>query len=38
MGQEIEAARFTPDDFVEYAAHLREETALLGECGTLYSR
>ncbi len=31
MGQEIEAARFTPDDFVEYAARLREETALLGE-------
>ena len=31
MGQEIEAARFTPDDFVEYAAHLREETALLSE-------
>jgi hypothetical protein len=31
MGQEIEAARFTPDDFVEYAAQLREETALLGE-------
>ena len=31
MGQEIEAALFTPDDFVEYAEHLREETALLGE-------
>jgi hypothetical protein len=31
MGQEIEAALFTPDDFVEYAEHLRKETALLGE-------
>ena len=31
MGQEIEAALFTPDDFVEYAEHLRAETALLGE-------
>jgi gamma-glutamyl:cysteine ligase YbdK (ATP-grasp superfamily) len=31
MGQEIEAARFTPDDFVEYAEHLRAETVLLGE-------
>jgi gamma-glutamyl:cysteine ligase YbdK (ATP-grasp superfamily) len=31
MGQEIEAARFTPDDFVEYAERLRAETALLGE-------
>jgi hypothetical protein len=31
MGQEIEASRFTPDDFVEYAQRLRDETALLGE-------
>jgi len=31
MGQEIEAARFTPDDFVEYAERLRTETALLGK-------
>jgi len=31
MGQEIEATRFTPDDFVEYAQRLRDETALLGE-------
>jgi hypothetical protein len=31
MGQEIEAARFTPDNFVEYANRLREETALLGD-------
>jgi len=31
MGQEIEAARFTPDDFVAYADRLRVETALLGE-------
>ena len=31
MGQEIEAVLFTPEDFVEYAEHLREETALLGE-------
>ena len=31
MGQEIEAALFTPDDFVEYAEQLRKETALLGE-------
>jgi gamma-glutamyl:cysteine ligase YbdK (ATP-grasp superfamily) len=29
MGQEIEAARFTPDDFVEYADRLRNETVLL---------
>ena len=31
MGQEIEAARFTPDDFVAYAERLHAETALLGE-------
>ena len=31
MGQEIEAALFTPDDFVEHAEQLRKETALLGE-------
>jgi gamma-glutamyl:cysteine ligase YbdK (ATP-grasp superfamily) len=31
MGQEIEAARFTPEDFVEYADRLRAETVLLGE-------
>jgi len=31
MGQEIEAARFTPEDFVEYAERLRAETALLSE-------
>ena len=31
MGQEIEAAQFTPDDFVEYAERLRAETVLLGE-------
>lgn len=31
MGQEIEAARFTPDDFVGYAERLRAETALLGK-------
>ncbi len=31
MGQEIEAARFTPNDFVEYAERLHTETALLGE-------
>ncbi len=31
MGQEIEAARFTPDDFVEFAERLRAETVLLGE-------
>ena len=29
MGQEIEAARFTPNDFVEYADSLRRETGLL---------
>ena len=31
MGQEIEETRFTPQDFVDYAERLREETALLGE-------
>jgi hypothetical protein len=31
MGQEIEAARFTADDFVAYAERLREETELLGK-------
>jgi len=31
MGQEIEATRFTPDDFVGYAQRLGAETALLGE-------
>ena len=31
MGQEIEAVRFTPNDFVEYADRLRAETVLLGE-------
>jgi gamma-glutamyl:cysteine ligase YbdK (ATP-grasp superfamily) len=31
MGQEIEAARFRPDDFVAYAERLHAETALLGE-------
>lgn len=31
MGQEIEATRFTPQDFVDYAERLRAETALLGE-------
>ncbi|MEN8107291.1 MAG: glutamate--cysteine ligase [Pseudomonadota bacterium] len=30
MGQEIEASRFTPEDFVEYAECLRKETELLG--------
>lgn len=31
MGQEIEAVRFTPENFVEYAERLREETLLLAE-------
>ena len=31
MGQEIEAVRFTPNDFVKYADRLRAETVLLGE-------
>ncbi|MGB5605735.1 MAG: glutamate--cysteine ligase [Gammaproteobacteria bacterium] len=31
MGQEIEAAQFTEQDFAEYADLLRRETALLGE-------
>ena len=31
MGQEIEAAKFTPNDFVEFAERLHTETALLGE-------
>jgi gamma-glutamyl:cysteine ligase YbdK (ATP-grasp superfamily) len=31
MGQEIEAARFTAGNFLEYAERLRAETALLGE-------
>jgi len=39
MGQEIEAVRFTPDDFVEYAERLHVETALLGEwfAGDIFS-
>ena len=31
MGQEIEESRFTPEDFVEYAECLRQETGLLEE-------
>jgi hypothetical protein len=31
MGQEIEAAQFTPENFVAFANRLRAETALLGE-------
>jgi len=31
MGQEIEATRFTPQDFVAYAGRLRQETELLGQ-------
>ena len=31
MGQEIEAARFTPEDFVDFAERLHAETALLRE-------